>query len=121
MLSIWNKLATIKLTVPYKNIDLGAEVLWKNVKEKIVTTEDGYLIFDDTVINKQYSQKIDSEAPLKEALVRRQYSGNEHGIVRGIGIVNCLYFNPQTEQFWIIDYRIYNPESDEKSKIEHVE
>ncbi len=65
---------------------------------------------DDTVINKKYSPKIE--------LVRSQYSGNEHGIVRGIGIVNCLYFNPQTEQFWIIDYRIYNPESDEKSKIE---
>ena len=78
------------------NIDLGSEILWENVKEEIVTTEDGYLIFDDTVINKKYSPKIE--------LVRRQYSGNEHGIVRGIGIVNCLYFNPQTEQFWIIDY-----------------
>ena len=53
-------------------------------------------------------------------LVRRQYSGNEHKVVRGIGIVNCLYFNPQIERFWIIDYRIYNPESDEKSKIDHV-
>nr|WP_293099018.1 hypothetical protein [Okeania sp. SIO2F4] len=51
---------------------------------------------DERVINQQYSQKIDREAPLKEALVRRQYRGNEHGIV------NCLYFNPQTEQFWII-------------------
>ncbi len=39
----------------------------------------------------------------------------------GIGIVNCLYFNPKIERFWIIDYRIYNPESDEKSKINHVE
>ncbi len=57
---------------------------------------------DERVINQQYSQKIDREAPLKEALVRGQYNGNEHGIVRGIGIVNCLYFNPQTEQFWII-------------------
>ncbi|NES69121.1 MAG: hypothetical protein F6K24_29760 [Okeania sp. SIO2D1] len=47
--------------------------------------------------------------------------GNEHRVVRGIGIVNCLYFNPQRERFWIIDYRIENPESDEKSKIEHVE
>ncbi|NES03960.1 MAG: hypothetical protein F6K22_14625 [Okeania sp. SIO2F4] len=44
MLTIWNKLATIKLTVPYKNIDLGAEVLWENVKEEILTTEDGYLL-----------------------------------------------------------------------------
>ena len=39
-----------------KNIDLGTEVLWQNVREEIVTTEDGYLIFDDTVINKKYSR-----------------------------------------------------------------
>ncbi|MGB3509253.1 MAG: hypothetical protein WBA93_08430 [Microcoleaceae cyanobacterium] len=42
-------------------------------------------------------------------------------MVSGIGIVNCLYFNPQVERLGIIDYRIYNPESDEKSKIDHVE
>ena len=47
--------------------------------------------------------------------------GNKHGVVRGIGVVNCLYFNPQIERFWIVDYRIYNPEVDEKSKINHVE
>ena len=39
----------------------------------------------------------------------------------GIGIVNCLYFHPKIERFWIIDYRIYNPENDEKSKIDNVE
>ncbi|NES69379.1 MAG: transposase [Okeania sp. SIO2D1] len=90
----------------------GTEILWQNVRKEIVKTEDGYLIFDDTVINQKYSQKIE--------LVRRQYSGNEHKVVRGIRIVNCLYFNPQRERFWIIDYRIYNPESDEKSKIDNV-
>ena len=30
-------------------------MLWQNVREEIVTTEDGYLIFDDTVLNKKYS------------------------------------------------------------------
>ncbi len=110
---IWKKLATIKLIVLYKNVELGTETLWENVRGEIVTSEDGYLIFDDTVIKKKYSQKIE--------LVRRQYSGNEHGVVSGIGIVNCLYFNPDLERFWIIDYRIYNPENDEKSKIDHVQ
>ena len=38
--------------------------------------------------------------------------------VRGIGIVNCIYFNPQNEQLWIIDYRIYDPDTDKKTKIE---
>ena len=36
----------------------------------------------------------------------------------GIGIVNCIYFNPQNEQLWIIDYRIYDPDTDKKTKIE---
>jgi len=40
-----------------------------------------YLIFDDTVINKKYGSNIDSVAPLKEALTRRQYSGNEHQVI----------------------------------------
>ncbi|GGA53648.1 hypothetical protein CYANOKiyG1_73760 [Okeania sp. KiyG1] len=86
-----------------------------SLKEEIVQNTAAYLIFDDTVINKKYANKIDSEAPLKEALVRRKYSGNEHQVIRGIGIVNCIYFNPETEQFWILDYRIYDPDSDKKT------
>ena len=92
---------------------LNSQDLWRNVKEEIVQDTEAYLIFDDTVINKKYANKIE--------LVRRQYSGNEHQVIRGIGIVNCIYFNPQNEEFWIIDYRIYDPESDNKTKIDHVE
>ena len=51
--------------------DLSAQDLWRNVQQEIVESLEGYLIFDYTVINKKYAQKIDSEAPLKEALVRR--------------------------------------------------
>ena len=47
--------------------------------------------------------------------------GNEHQVIRGIGVVNCIYFNPKIEQFWIIDYRIYDPDTDKKNKIDHVE
>ncbi len=78
---------------------------------EIVTHKEGYLIFDDTVLNKEYGSKFE--------LVRRQYSGNEHKVVRGIGIVNCIYFNPKID--WIIDYRIYDPDSDKKTQIDHVE
>ncbi|WP_124143257.1 hypothetical protein [Okeania hirsuta] len=41
--------------------------LWRNVKEEIVQCTEAYLIFDETVINKKYANKIE--------LVRRQYSG----------------------------------------------
>ena len=35
-----------------------------------------------------------------------------------IRIVNCIYFNPQNKQLWIIDSSIYDPDTDKKTKIE---
>lgn len=52
--------------------------------------------------------------------MRRQYSGNAHGIIKGIGLVNCVYINPETEQFWLLDYRLFAPDADGKSKLDHV-
>lgn len=70
------------------------------------------MLFDDTVVDKNYSRQIET--------VRHQWSGNAGKIIRGIGIVTCLYVNPETDQFWIIDYRIYDPQVDGKSKIDHL-
>jgi hypothetical protein len=53
-------------------------------------------------------------------LVRRQYSGNAHGVIKGIGVVTCVYVNPDADQFRLIDYRIYDPEGDGKTKLDHV-
>jgi hypothetical protein len=86
--------------------------LWQQVRHKIQLNPQGYVLFDDTVLNKEHSHKIE--------LVRRQYSGNAHGIIKGIGVVNCVYFNPTTTEFWLLDYRIFNPEEDGKTKIDHV-
>lgn len=86
--------------------------IWQQVRHQIQLVDDGYVLFDDTVLNKTHSHKIE--------LVRRQYSGNAHGVIKGIGVVNCVYVNPQTNQFWLIDYRIFNPVDDGKSKIDHV-
>jgi hypothetical protein len=87
--------------------------LWQAVKEEIVVSENGYLLFDDTTINKEYSEKIE--------IAQRQYSGAKHGMVMGINVVTCVYYNPNNGQHWLIDYRIYNPIADGKSKLEHVE
>jgi len=35
-------------------------------------------------------------------------------------MVNCLYINPDINQYWIVDYRLYDPDNDGKSKIKHV-
>lgn len=72
----------------------------------------GYLIFDDTVLDKSYSHKIE--------MVRRQYSGNVGGIVKGIGVVVMLYYVPAWDRFYLLGYRLFDPDLDGKSKIDHV-
>ncbi|NJO58841.1 MAG: transposase [Richelia sp. RM2_1_2] len=95
-----------------KNEKLTPRLLWDNVKDLIAIDEDAYIIFDDTVLDKRFSEDIE--------IVRKQYSGNEHGVVKGIGIVSCIYVNPKTLHFWVIDYRIFNPENDGLTKVDHV-
>ena len=91
---------------------MTARLVWENVREQVHLSERGYIVFDDSILDKNSSHKIE--------LVKRQYSGNAHGIIKGIGVVNCVYVNPDTEQFWIIDYRIFHPDSDGKTKLDHV-
>lgn len=91
---------------------LTPSLLWENVQTLIQAIDEGYIIFDDTVLDKRFGENIE--------LSRKQYSGNEHRVIRGIGIVTCVYVNPKTGQFWVIDYRIYDPDGDGKSKIDHV-
>ena len=89
--------------------------LWAQVRTELVPSPNGYLVFDDTVLDKNDSRQI--------ALVRRQWSGTEHHVIRGIGVVTCVYVNPDLDRFWIIDYRIYappGPVGDGKSKHDHV-
>lgn len=87
-------------------------LVWENVCAQVVPTALGYVIFDDTVLDKSYAHAIE--------LVRRQWSGNAHAVIKGIGVVTCVYVNPETDQFWIIDYRIYDPDGDGKTKLDHV-
>lgn len=77
-----------------------------------VPSSEGYLLFDDTVLSKIHSYKIE--------LVSSQWSGNAHGIIKGIGVVSCVYFNPLAAQFWLPDYRIFAPDIDGKTKIDHI-
>jgi len=85
--------------------------LWELVKDRIDDSEEAFLLVDDSVQNKQYSQAIET--------VKLQYSGNEHGLVKGIGLVNLVHTNGSLGDFYPINYRIYNPDSDGKSKNDH--
>src|SRR5947207_2464651 len=83
-----------------------ANGLWEVVKPLLKDTEEAVLIVDDSVQNKQYSQQI--------GLVQRQYSGAEHGLVRGIDIVNLVHFDGQ--DCYPIDFRIYARKIDGHTK-----
>ena len=53
--------------------NVTAEDLWQAVQETIVLDDSGYLLFDDTVLDKRYSSRIEA--------VYKQYSGNEHTVI----------------------------------------
>ena len=52
-------------------------------------------------------------------MVKKQYSGNEHGTVRGIGLLNFVHSSGNDGDFYPINYRIYHPDSDGKTKNDH--
>lgn len=56
---------------------LTPRLIGDGVCQEIQSDPEGILIFDDTVSDQRFSHKIE--------LVRRQYSGNEHRVIRGIG------------------------------------
>lgn len=95
-----------------RNTKLTPRELREAVRKELVLSEKGYIIFDDTVINKKHSFAIE--------VVRRQWSGNEKKVIKGIGVVTCVYVNPDLDRFWVIDYRIYDPERDGRTKIDHL-
>jgi hypothetical protein len=84
--------------------------LWGKVKP-LVNKASGYLVGDDTLLSKEYSQ-------INE-LAKKQYSGNTHRLTNGICLVNLLW--TAGEEFVPVDYRVYFKEADEKTKNDHLE
>jgi len=78
--------------------------------KKEVHGAPGILVFDDVVIDKSRSGKME--------LVNWQYAGSKHGITRGIGVVNALW-QVSKEEYVPMDYRIWNPPEDGKTKNDH--
>lgn len=90
---------------------LTARGLWELVAGLVQDSPEAFLILDDSVQDKHYSRFIE--------LVKLQYSGAEHGLVRGIGVVNLVHSAGAEKDFYPIDYRIYAPDQDGKTKNEH--
>ena len=94
-----------------RTTQITARHLWHLVQQCIVDSTEACLIIDDSVQDKRYSHFID--------LVKHQYSGAVGGLVRGIGIVNLVHTTGLNGEFYPIDYRIYAPEQDGKTKNDH--
>jgi len=73
--------------------------------------EDCLLIADDSVLSKTHSKKID--------LVNYQYSGNAHSVIAGIGLINLIWYGCDQQEFVPVDYRIYDKDTDGKTKNAH--
>ncbi len=97
--SVSRWLSTAKLT---------PKLLWQQ-SQILVDKQTGYLIIDDSILDKPYSQKM--------ALVKKQYSGKHRGLVSGIGLVSLLWTDGH--RMIPVDYRVYDPSRDGKSKNDH--
>lgn len=86
--------------------------LWETSKNEVDPNEPSLLIIDDTILSKVHSNKIE--------LVNYQYSGNVHDVIAGIGLVNLLWYGLEQERSVPIDYRIYDKDSDGKTKNTHL-
>jgi hypothetical protein len=96
-----------------KGEKLSPRLLFEQVEPLLEQDPQAYLIFDDTVLDKSFGPEIEP--------TRYQWSGNAKDVIRGIGVVSLVYVNPKTEHFWVIDYRIFDPDSDGKTKPDHVQ
>ena len=72
---------------------------------------EAFLLVDDNVQDKRYSRFID--------VAKRPYSGNAHGMVTGIGLVNLVHSSGEAGVFLPLDYRVYAPDHDGQTKTDH--
>ena len=50
-------------------------------------------------------------------MVKLQYSGNTHSLIKGIGIVNLVHAHQK--DYHPLDFRVYDPDADGKTKNDH--
>jgi len=90
---------------------LTGQIIWEYVKGDVVQSPNGCLVFGDSILDGNCSHNI--------GLVKKQYSGNARGLSKDIAMVNCLYVNLDSGQYWVVGCRISNPDGDGKTKLDH--
>jgi len=97
-----------KVTRWLQNTKLTPRLLWEQV-EGLIDKEDGFLLLDDSVLKKPHSQKIE--------LTKWQYSGNVHGITKGINLISMLW--TKVDEHIPVDFRLYSKLTDGYTKNDH--
>jgi hypothetical protein len=87
---------------------LSPESVWEEAKP-MVELAAGFLAVDDTVVDKPFAEKIE--------LVRWQWSGAHHDVVKGIGVITLLWTDG--ERHVPVDFHVYDPDCDGKTKNQH--
>jgi hypothetical protein len=82
--------------------------VWETASGLIQDGPDSFLILDDSTLSKPYGPMIE--------IAKRQYSGAVHGLVHGINIVNLLHSNKTGDTAFPIDYSVYCPNTDGRTK-----
>jgi putative transposase len=90
-----------------QRLEPDPEVLWQEA-EPLVEKAKGFLVIDDSTLDKPYSKHID--------LVTRHWSGKHHDVVLGINLITLLWTDGDRKL--PVDYRIFKKE-DGRTKHDH--
>lgn len=94
-----------------RNSAFSSSQLRTLVEPLLADSPEAFLLVDDSVQDKRYSRFIE--------VAQRQYSGNVHGVVTGIGLVNLVHSSGESGDFLPLDFRVYAPSQDGKTKNDH--
>ena len=83
------------------------EALWAEVAPLLPA--DGVLILDDTTLDTPYARRMD--------LVTSHWSGKHKAVVRGINLITAVWSDGG--RLLPVDYRVYHPAGDAKTKNDH--
>jgi len=85
--------------------------VWQSVQKLVDMDAPCVLIADDSVLDKRHSKKIET--------VHYQYSGNEHDVINGIGLVKMVWYSRDKDEYLPVDFRVYDKDCDGKTKNTH--
>jgi hypothetical protein len=103
-----NDVAHDAFTRLLQRLEPDSDTLWEESRTQI-DFSGGLLVLDDSTLDKPYSQR--------NALVYRHWSGKQKSVVSGINLITLLWTDGV--RCVPIDYRIYDKDTDGKTKNDH--